>query len=86
MRIVADCGDHQSLVVLGAERCHAVLAQGRLHPLQVDAQAVQLDEAAAPADHFVEPVGCAARDVTGAQGIDGFAQRKIARGCVRSPS
>ncbi len=57
-------------------------AERGLHPLQVDAQAVQLDEAAAAADHFVDPVGRAARDITGVQGVDGLAKRQI-RGTVR---
>ena len=79
--VVAHRGDHQPLVVVGAEGCHAVGAEGGLHPLQVDAQAVDLDEAAGAADHFVEPVGCATGDVTGAQGVDGLAQRQV-RGAV----
>ena len=65
------------IVAVGAEGRHAVLAEGGLHSLQVDAQAVQLDEAAAAADHLVEPVGCPARDVAGVQGVDGLAQRKV---------
>ena len=80
MLIVADRGDHEPLVIVGAEGCHTVCAQCGLHPLQVDAQAIDLDEAAAAADHLVETVGCPARNVTGAQSVDGFAQRQVGRG------
>ena len=75
--VAAGRGNHQPLVVVDAEGCHARLAQGGFHPLQVDAQAVQLDEAAAAADHLVQSVGRTARDVTRPQGIDGFAHCQI---------
>ena len=75
--VAADRGNHEPLVVVDAEGCHALGAERGFHALQVDAQAVQLDEAAAAADHLVEPVGCAARDVTRVQGVDRLAQRQI---------
>ena len=57
MLVGADRGNHQPLVVVDAEGCHALRAQRGLNALQIDAQAVELDEAAAAADHLVEPVG-----------------------------
>ena len=79
-------GNHQPFVVVDAEGRHALRAQRGFHPLQIDAQPVQLDEAAAAADHLVQPVGCAARDVTGVQRVDRLAQRQIRRHRARSPS
>ena len=70
-------GDHEAVVDVGAERRHTAVAQRRLDALEVDAQAVHLDEAAAAADHFVQPVGAAAGDVAGVQGVDGLAERQV---------
>ena len=84
--VVAHRRDHEPLVVVGAEGGHAVRAEGGLHPLQVDAQAVQLDEAAAAADHLVQPVGRTACDVAGVQGVDHLAQAQVRASCARSPS
>ncbi len=79
MLVGAHRGNHQPLVVVDAEGCHALGAQRGLNALQVDAQAVQLDEAAAAADHLVQPVGVSARDVTGVQRVDCLAKRQIRR-------
>ncbi len=50
-------GDHEAVVVVGAERRHARSAQRGLDLLEIDAQAVHLDEPAVAADTSKRPSG-----------------------------
>ena len=75
--VLAGRGDHQPVVDLGAERGDALLTQRGLQPLQIDAQAVHLDETAAAADHLVQPIRAAPGDIAGAQCVHGLAERQI---------
>ena len=75
----ANGGDDEPLVVIDAEGRDALFAECGFHALQVDAQPVELDEAAAAADHLVEPVGRAPSDVARAQRVDRLAERQVGR-------
>ena len=55
------------------------VSQSVLHALQVDPQAVHLGEPASAPDDFVHAVRVPARDVPGAQHIDGRPERQVGR-------
>ncbi|MCP9988916.1 hypothetical protein LUX01_21935 [Streptomyces sudanensis] len=57
--------------------------QHRLDPLRVDAQAEDLQEAAAAPDDLVQAGLGAAGEVAGAQGVDRAAEGEVAGGCWR---
>ncbi len=70
-------GDHDGVVVAGAERRHPLGAQRGLDLLEIDTQAVHLDESAVAADDLVQSVGAASRDVARAQRLDRLAERQV---------
>ncbi len=78
-RVVTGSRHREAVVDIGAVRRHTVVTQGRLDALEVDPQPVHLDETAAAPDHFVQPIGAAAGDVSGVQRFDGLAERQVGR-------
>ena len=77
--VTAFCIDDDDRLVVDAEGRHTLGAQRGLDSMQIDAKAIKLDEAAAAADHLVQPVGVSARDVSGMQCVDGLAERQVRR-------